>query len=102
MQYQATEEQLTYSELRAPGFHLAIVLTYMKNHETNDAGDVMKSVKGIEVHASYLFDNDIAPIFGYNSLKDLSSASLLKSGKFHKEYFIIGAKYHWIEEAHLF
>lgn len=93
---------ITYSQLRAPGLHVAVVFTDMENHETNDAGDVMKSASGIEVHASYRFDNDIAPIFGYNSLKDNSSATLLKSGKFHKEYFIVGAKYHWIEDAHLY
>ncbi len=93
---------ITYSNLRAQGFQVSLVYSAMENHEWNDAGKVMNKATGIELHSSYRFDNDIAILLGFNSLKDDSKADFGSNGLFHKKYIIVGAKYHWIEEFHLY
>lgn len=93
---------ITYSSLRAQGFQMSLVYAAMENHEWNDAGKVMNKSSGIEMHSSYRFDNDIAIVLGFNSLKDDSKTDLGSNGLFHKKYIIVGAKYHWIEEFHLY
>jgi len=93
---------ITYSHLRAQGFQMAIVYADMENHEMNDVGKVMNKSAGIELHSSYRFDNNIALVFGFNSLKDNSTSDVGSNGVFHKKYIIVGAKYHWIEEFHLY
>jgi len=93
---------MTYSNLRAEGFQAALLLTKMDNHEFNDAGQIMDEASGIELHASYRFANGITPLIGYNSLKDGSVATVANSGNYHLEHIILGAKYHWIEETHLY
>jgi len=93
---------ITYSHLRAKGFQMALVFADMENHEINDVGKVMHKAAGIELHSSYRFDNNIALVLGYNSLKDNSAGDIGSNGRFHKKYIVVGAKYHWIEEFHLF
>lgn len=93
---------ITYSNLRAQGFQMSLVYSAMENHEWNDAGKVMNKSTGIELHSSYRFDNDIAILLGFNSLKDDSKADFGSNGLFHKKYIVVGAKYHWIEEFHLY
>ena len=93
---------ITYSHLRAQGFQMSLVYADMENHEINDVGKVMNKATGIELHSSYRFDNDIALVLGYNSLKDNSTGDAGSNGVFHKKYIVVGAKYHWIEEFHLF
>ncbi len=93
---------ITYSHLRAQGFQMSLVYADMENHEINDAGKVMNKATGIELHSSYRFDNDIALVLGYNSLKDNSTGDVGSNGLFHKKYTVVGAKYHWIEEFHLY
>ncbi|MCJ8321842.1 MAG: porin [Colwellia sp.] len=93
---------ITYSHLRAKGFQMSLVYAAMENHEWNDAGKVMNKSTGIELHSSYRFDNDIALVLGFNSLKDDSKADFGSNGLFHKKYIVVGAKYHWIEEFHLY
>ncbi|PKI14325.1 porin [Colwellia sp. 12G3] len=93
---------MTYSNLRAQGFQAALLLTKMDNHEFNDAGQIMDEATGIEIHASYRFANGITPLIGYNSLKDGSTAKFSNSGKYHLEHIILGVKYLWIENTHLY
>ena len=93
---------ITYSHLRAKGFQVALVYSAMQNHEINDLGKVMNKSTGIEMHSSYRFDNNIALVLGFNYLKDNSTADFGSNGLFNKKYIIVGAKYHWIEEFHLY
>ena len=98
---------VTYRPYGSLGLHVALVLTDMKNHDINDLGQVMAKSKGIELFSAYRFDNDISLIAGYNSLKDHSSVNTINpnvgsDGSYHKEYFILSAKYHWDEDFYLY
>jgi len=98
---------LTYRPYGSLGLHVALVVTEMKNHDINDLGQVMAKSSGIELFSAYRFENEISLIIGYNSLKDNSSFSsahpdLGADGSYHKEYFILSAKYHWDEDFYLY
>ncbi len=98
---------ITYRPYGSLGLHVALVLTDMKNHDMNDLGQVMSKSKGVELFTAYRFDNDISLIFGYNSLEDNSSVNAINpaigsDGTYHKEYFILSAKYHWDEDFYLY
>lgn len=93
---------ITYKEMRSYGLQFSLVFADMENHEINDVGDVMNKSFGIELHSTYRFDNDFSLLFGYNSLKDKSTNLISSNGKYHLEYFIVGFKYHWIEDFHLY
>lgn len=93
---------ITYRSHNENGLHVAVVYTDMTNHDINDVGKLMNKATGIEVFSAYRFDNDISLILGYNSLKDRSTIELGSDGTFHKEYFILSAKYHWDEDFYLY
>jgi predicted porin len=93
---------ITYREYGNLGLHLAVVYADMKNHDINDVGKVMNKATGIELYSSYRFENDISLILGYNSLKDRSKINIGSNGVFHKEYFILSAKYHWDDDFYIY
>lgn len=79
------------------GLYFSMIYADMKNHDSNDIGQVMESSTGIEIYTGYRFENDIALILGYQSLEDTSSPGnpLGSDGTFHKEYAVVSVKYHW-------
>ena len=93
---------ITYRSHNDLGLHVAVVYSDMTNHDINDVGQLMNKAKGIEVFSAYRFDNDISLILGYNSLEDRSSINIGSDGSFHKEYFILSAKYHWDDDFYLY
>jgi len=93
---------ITYRPYGSLGLHLALVYTDMTNHDINDVGQLMNKATGIELFSAYRFDNDISLILGYNSLKDNSTIDKGSDGTFHKEYFIVSAKYHWDDDFYLY
>lgn len=93
---------ITYRPYGSKGLHVAFVYTDMKNHEINDVSRVMNKANGVELMATYRFENDISLILGYNSLKDKSAASVSVDNAYHLNFYIISAKYHWDEDFYLF
>lgn len=93
---------ITYRPYGSLGLHVALVYTDMSNHDINDVGQLMNKATGIELFSAYRFDNDISLILGYNSLKDNSTIDKGSDGTFHKEYFILSAKYHWDDDFYLY
>ncbi|TPH14432.1 porin [Litorilituus lipolyticus] len=93
---------VTYRPYGSDGLHVAFVYTDMKNHDINDVGKIMSKSRGIELFSAYRFDNDISLILGYNSLKDNSTGEIGSDGTFHKQYYILSAKYHWDEDFYLY
>jgi len=93
---------VTYRPYGSIGLHVALVYTDMTNHDINDVGQLMNKATGIELFSAYRFDNDISVILGYNSLKDNSTIDKGSDGTFHKEYFILSAKYHWDDDFYLY
>jgi predicted porin len=102
-----TTAHVTYRPYGSIGLHVALVLTDMKNHDIDDLGHVMAKSKGIELFSAYRFENDISLIVGYNSIKDNSPINRINpnigsNGSYHKEYFILSAKYHWDDNFYLY
>ncbi|RHW74991.1 porin [Colwellia sp. RSH04] len=93
---------VTYKTFDNIGLHIAAVYTDMKYHDINDVGKIMSKSSGIELLTSYRFENDISVILGYNSLKDNSTGAIGSDGTFHKQYYIVSAKYHWDENFYLY
>lgn len=95
---------LTYGVYDSQGLHVALVLTDMKYHETNDVNQVMYDSTGIELYSVYRIE-DISYILGYISLKDNSNyedSILERDNSYHKNYYILSAKYHWSDNFYLF
>lgn len=93
---------ITYRNYGSTGLHVAFVYTDMTNHDINDVGQLMNKATGLELYSAYRFDNDISLILGYNSLEDNSNVGIGADGTFHKEYFILSAKYHWDDDFYLY
>ncbi|NMP16651.1 porin [Thalassotalea sp. Y01] len=80
---------VTYGTLGKTGLYAAAVAVETENHEFDNRGDLLEEASGIELMASYRFDNDVELLAAYNSMSSDDA-----DNDYERAYYVAGAAYH--------